>query len=259
MAGEIFLFAALVRARLALPLAVTGLAIGATWFVGGHAQDIALSLAIVLAVVALVDDEVAARRARPWIAAAAVSLAAMAWVRDPASVRPAFVALAFACAATLGAVGAGRRAGAVVAAACLVGVAFAAAKGLTDARTTLTPDDRAIWSAVRERVAPSALVFTSLTGPKIAGDQGWNYYPGVARRQVYLAGWADSVLRVKPAELRRRLTANRAVLRGSLTPADLHLSQRYTAFYAVLHRSEPVPQSFTRVYANERYALYRLQ
>ncbi len=259
LAGETFLLVAVVRARLMLPLAATVLAIGATWFVGGHVQDITLSLAIVLTVVALVDDAEAARRARPWLTAAALALAAMAWVRDPASLRPAFVALTFACAASVGALGAGRSAAFTVGAACVVGVALAGARGLTDARTTLTPDDRAIWQTVRERVPPTALVFTSLTGPRISGEEGWNYYPGVARRQVYLAGWANSPLRVDPASLRERLANNRAVLGGSLAAVRLELSRRYSAFYAVVRRREPAPPSSRLVYENERYALYRLQ
>jgi hypothetical protein len=107
-------------------------------------------------------------------------------------------------------------------------------------------------------VPGDALVFTSLTGPRIDADEGWNYYPAVGERQLYIAGWADGELRGDDARLGRLLAANQAVLEGSRDPRRLGLSRGYGSFWAVTRRDEPAPPSLRRVYTNDRYALYRI-
>ncbi|MGH3131777.1 MAG: hypothetical protein ACRDNX_13250, partial [Gaiellaceae bacterium] len=74
------------------------------------------------------------------------------------------------------------------------GLAVAAVSDLrlTTYDPTLTTDHYAVWQRAEEVVPPDGLVFTSLTGPVISGDQGWNYYPGITGRQIYLAGWSTS-------------------------------------------------------------------
>src|SRR5918995_3551227 len=87
------------------------------------------------------------------------------------------------------------RVAAGVAAVSAVGVATLALS-ISQGALTLTTEDHDVWREVRERVPRDGLVFTSETGPEITGDQGWNYYPGVAGRAVYLAGWSSSPLLV---------------------------------------------------------------
>jgi hypothetical protein len=256
--GEALLLVGFWRARLVLPTALAATALITTWFLGGHAQDISLSLALVTGVVALVAEG-EPRSGRLWLTGAAVALAAMAWVRDPMSLRPAFIALAFAVGAAAGILGASRVAATVIAAVCVVGVAYASVRGLTDAPPTLVPADHEIWQAVHERVHADGLVFTSLTGPEITSAAGWNYYPGIARRQVYLGGWADSALRVERPELRRRLRANRAVLDGSAAPGSAPQASGYRRYFAVLRRSERPPPGATRITGNALYAFYALR
>src|SRR5712691_4644865 len=173
------------------------------------------------------------------------------------------VAAAALAAAALVVAGVPRLAVPAAAGALAAGVAVAAASGsgfgLTQAPPTLTSADYGIWRAVRAVAPPDGLVFTSLTGDRISGYEGWDYYPGVARRQLYLAGWSDSPLLVKPHIRRARLASNAAVLQGRTRPAQLDLSRRYSSFFAVIRRSEPVPPSFSLVYENDRFALYRIE
>ena len=125
---------------------------------------------------------------------------------------------------------------------------------------TLLPTDFELWRHVARSVPHDALVFTSLTGPsKPAASEGQSFYPAIARRQLYLAGWANSSLLVERAKLRRRLAVNRAVLAGRLAPEQAPLSRRYRAYFAAVRRTERVPPSFRRVYENDAYALYRIE
>ncbi len=259
LAGELLLAAALWRERLVDALVVTLTAVGATWFVGGHAVDITLGLALVFAMLAFAADPDALVRQRALLAAAALAFAAMAWFRDVLGTRPALVLIVFLAIAARGAVAPVSARAAVVATSCAAAVtAFAAVRGLTDQAPILTRADYLVWHAVRTVVPDDGLVFTSLTGPRITADEGWNYYPGVAERQVYIAGWADGELRGDDAGVRRKLAVNAGVLAGGLDPRRLRLPPRYASFFAVVRRSDRVPPSFGRLYANARYALYRI-
>jgi len=259
VAGELLLAAALWRERLLDALAVTLTAIATTWFLGGHPLDITLGLAIAFAVLALVRDPEALRRRRLLLGGAAATFSAMAWFRDVYGTRPALVLLVFFVVAARGALGGVTARSVAVAGICAASVtALAAARGLTDQTPVLTRDDYAVWRAVRERIPAAGLVFTSLTGPRITAAEGWNYYPGVGERQVFVAGWADGQVRGDEARLERLLAENADVLSGRIDPSRLPLSRRYDSFFAVLRRGDRAPPTFGRVYANERYALYRI-
>jgi hypothetical protein len=145
---------------------------------------------------------------------------------------------------------------AAVAAAVLV--ALLSPLHLTSGPATLTEEDHDLWSTVGEVVPPDGLVFTSLTGPEISGEQGWNYYPGLARRQVWLAGWSNSVLLVDDDERARRLRLNREVVTGRRPPGSVPLERRYSSVFAVLRAGERAPPRWRRVYGNADLVLYRM-
>jgi hypothetical protein len=135
-------------------------------------------------------------------------------------------------------------------------VALGIALGLGARPITLTGANYALWRHVADTVPEDALVFTSQTGPLITGTQGWNYYPGIAGRQLYLAGWSNSPLRVNPARRARRLRLNQDVISGRVSPTLLPLSRRYGSYYAALLQGDRAPPSFRRIYENERFVLY---
>jgi hypothetical protein len=161
----------------------------------------------------------------------------------------------------------GWRARIVVPAAAILAAVVAASAGaaraddlaLTRPTPVLTPFDHDIWGRVRETVPEDGLVFTSLTGRAVTPHEGWNNYPAVSERQVYLAGWYDGRLVARPEELEQRLGRNDSVLTGRAAPASIDVDRTFDGYYAVLRLSDPVPGSFLRVYANEVYALYRLR
>jgi hypothetical protein len=123
---------------------------------------------------------------------------------------------------------------------------------------TLTTEHYDIWDRVGRLVPDDGLVFTSMTGETIDGEHGWNYYPGVAARQLYIAGWYDGPLLVEPEERARRLRLNRRILSGEARPAADPVARAYAEHFAVIRTSERAPASFRRVYANDRFELYRI-
>jgi hypothetical protein len=129
---------------------------------------------------------------------------------------------------------------------------------LTEAAVTLTPADYDIWQQVQENVPDDGLVFTTMTGRRITPREGWNNYPSIAGRQLYLAGWYDGRLTSRRDELDRRLALNTRVLGGEVSPDELELDRPFGSHYAVTWRSESVPPSFEPLYANDRFALYRI-
>ena len=175
----------------------------------------------------------------------------------------AFLGVAALVATVLAATFGGRRAAtvavAVVAASALAVAAVRADRlALGEQQVTLTPADYEIWQEVHDRVPPDGLVFTSMTGAGRNGNEGWNNYPSIAGRQVYLAGWIDGRLVANPDELAQRLAINSRVLAGDVDPADLQLSRPFDGFYAVLRRNEDGPDSFRVIYENDGYRLYRI-
>ena len=156
-----------------------------------------------------------------------------------------------------------RRAASAALAAAAAGAAALAASagdslGMDDPPPTVTREDYAVWRRVEQVVPERGLVFTSLTGRRIDIREGWNNYPGVAGRQLYLAGWYDGRLISDRAELERRLALNRRVLEGRLGPRALELSRGFGSYFAVVWRSDRTPAAFERVYANRLFALYRI-
>lgn len=253
--GQAVLAAALLRARAFTFTAALGASLFANWIVGGHGFDIAVGLSVLLAALFFLERPDLLERHRVLVAAAAVSLTTSAWFRDIAGVHAGFLLVALLAGGLVAA--AVRRPVPVAAAAAAV--ALGVVLGLGERQTTLTRADYALWNHVADTVPVDALVFTSQTGPQVTGTQGWNYYPGIAGRQVYLAGWSNGRLVVDRAQRARRLRLNREVLSGRLPPTLLRLSRRYGAYYAVLLRGERAPISFRLVYGNERFALYRIR
>jgi hypothetical protein len=254
--GESLLLVALLRARAWTFAAALGAGMAGTWLVGGHGFDITIGLAVLLTVLFLRDTPEVLRAQRPLVLAAGAVLALSAWFRDISGVRTSAFFVALLGLGLLAALGYRLRPVAAVAAVVLALLAPAA---LERGRTTLYAEDYAVWRQVHDMVPKDGLVFTSMTGPVISGDQGWNYYPGTALRQVYLAGWSNSSLLVDRDELDRRLALNRRVLAGDLPPDDVDLARGYSGFFAVTRRGESAPESFHRLYANDRYVLYRIE
>jgi hypothetical protein len=130
---------------------------------------------------------------------------------------------------------------------------------LDPTKPPLTSEHAELSERVSE-LPPNAVVFTSLTGERITSDEGWNYYSAVSGRQHYIAGWADSELRVLPQERTTRVRLNRLALRGdpepALAEAGISLDR---PLYAVLRAAQPAPQGARRLYANSRFALYELR
>ena len=102
------------------------------------------------------------------------------------------------------------------------------------------------------------LVFTTLTGLEITPHRGWNNYPAVSGRQLFVAGWYDGRLVSNAEDRDRKLAENAAVLEGRLHPDELPLSREYGSYFAVAALEEQLPPAFRRVYANDAYALYEI-
>jgi hypothetical protein len=130
---------------------------------------------------------------------------------------------------------------------------------LSDSALTLTTDHHGVWRAVRELVPADGLVFTSMTGEVVDGEHGWNYYPGIAGRQLYIGGWFDGPLLVEDVERARRLRFNRMVLMGRLLPTADPIARESDSYYAVVRGNERVPGSFRELYRNSRFAIYRIE
>jgi hypothetical protein len=298
VAGELLLIVVLARARWWSLLAAVGLVVPVVWFVAGYAFDIALGTAIFVvalelwrrgglerrlafAAALLLGVSVAFRDvlgARPGLVLTLLAAVAVApfVVRGRRELLEVALAAGGACLLALAdlallglvllvlvaAAGRFRRPAVVgVAAAGAAAAVVTLATGSFDvgSRTiTLTPDDHDIWAEVRERVPVDGLVFTTLTGREVTPLRGWNNYPSVAERQLYLAGWYDGRLVSDPDERDRRLALNREVLTGERRPESVGLTRDYGSYYAVARVEETVPRSFARVYANERYALYEI-
>jgi hypothetical protein len=249
--GQMLLGIVLARARAWPQVGVLGAATVGNWLVGGHGFDITVAIAVVLALLELARRPEFVASDRALVLGAGAALAASVVCRDISGVRTGAMLALLLGGGVLAALAA-RHVAVGVAAVSAVGVA-ALALSISQGTPTLTTEDHDVWREVRERVPPDGLVFTSETGPEITGDQGWNYYPGVAGRAVYVAGWSSSPLLVDDAERAHRLALNRAVLNGR-HPRTIPLGRKYGSFYAVVDGD--APRGWRRVYANELYTLY---
>lgn len=262
--GHTALAVALFRARAyALAGAMTVSMLG-TWFVGGEGfdLDIAAGITILLAAIRFASRSADLARARGPVVLAGLFLAVSAVFRETMGVRVGFALVALLGLTLLvmvapplgGTIGRFAPVLAAVGAAALLVLA-----ATVPGSDTLASADYDIWREVHAAVPRDGLVFTSLTGPAVTGDQGWNYYPGVADRQLYLGGWYDSVLLARSNDRQRRLRLNADVIAGRREPRSLKMSRRYSTYFAVLRYSERAPASFRRVYGNKRYVLYRIE
>jgi len=258
--GQVALLVALARARvvgLALALAAT---VVATWFLGGQAFYMAQAFVTLWTALFFWRDRAALAAQRVPLVLAAVSLGLWSWLQDISGVRVAAFLIALTFVGLVA--GLARRPSAVpVAGAGAIAFAALALGGFTllDRFDAYGPSDYDIWHRVDEDVPADGLVFTSLTGPQVDLRHGWNNYPAIARRQVYISGWYDGRLTAEPEERNRRLALNARVLRGALNPSRLDYSQPFGSYWAVVAAGASVPTSFRRVYANDGFALYRIE
>jgi len=252
--GELLLAAMFARARAWVPLAFLAAAIAGTWLVGGHGFDITLGISIVIALLVLLEEPALLRAQLPLVVAAGLALALSSMFRDISGLRAGIVFGVVLGAGVVAAVAGSRRAYAVVGVAAVLAAAVVAGNGLRDDTPTLTPAHYDIWREVRERVPGDGIVFTTETGPLINGEQGWNYYPGVSRRQVYLAGWSSSPLLVEPVERNRRLRLNDEVVTGRRDPRSV--APERSAYFVVARRDSA--RTGRVVHANEMFALYEI-
>lgn len=257
VAGEVLLLAALARARswgLCVALLATVLP---SWFVSGYGFEVALVSAVFLAALLLLDEV----RLDPRLAIASGALLAFAAAaREPLGPQPGFL-LVLALLVAFVAVAARSRSVvrvAAVAAAAAAVLAIAVRGGVDDPAVAITTADRDVWAQVKARVPDDALVFTTLTGLDVTPHVGWNNYPAVAERQLFIAGWYDGRLVSHEEDRDRRLAQNRAVVTGHTHPSQLDLSRDYSSYYVVARRRDRVLQSFKRLYANDAYVLYEI-
>ena len=259
VAGHVLLVVATARLRRPDLLAAVAAGVGAVWFVGGHGADAALVLSALLVALEL-GRLTPERTTRVLFGGATACLVAGAWFREVAGVGTGAALLALALLALLGGFGAARPRVLAVLAAATLGIALAAGfLRLDPAAPPLTSEDAELVERV-SKLPADALVFTSLTGPTITSDEGWNYYSAVSGRQHYVAGWANSELRVRPNERERRLRLNRLALAGRLGPAlaDAGIASD-RPLYVVLRAGELAPPGARPLYENDRFALFELR
>lgn len=252
----------LVRARVLMPAAGVALALSA-WFRDVSAARAGFVLVVLLAVALF--GAFATSAGAPW-RASAYGLAAGAVAIAIGLTGRSVVGLVVLGMLALVPLVARRPAvvGATLAIAALLSAGLAARAATRDDLTlshqavTLTRDDYRMWRRVHELVPRDGLVFTSLTGEVVDARHGWNNYPSIAGRQLYVAGWYDGRLVARPDERRRRLALNADVLAARVPPGSVPTARRFGSFYAVLWRAETPPPSFRPLYANGLLALYRI-
>ena len=127
-----------------------------------------------------------------------------------------------------------------------------------NARPIVSRDDWDAWHFVKTKTDPRSLVFTSLTGRVVDDWHGWNYYPMLGARQVYIAGWFNSELKVNDSALIAQLDANRDVLSGRRRGCDVPDGRSFRPYYAVLQRGEHAPPRARLVHETASRLVYRL-
>ena len=169
------------------------------------------------------------------------------WERSPGARRRPLPALAFVAALAVGSV-----------------AALAVAQNRGEANfgvydgTIYPRESYAVWRQVRHHAPDDGLVFTSQTGGGPGAYEGWNYYPAVGERQVYLAGWTNSPLSARRQELLRRIELNHEVLDGRRRPSSVPGARRFSRYFAVVGRADRHPRHFCRLYVNRLFALYEI-
>ncbi len=123
----------------------------------------------------------------------------------------------------------------------------------------LTPAIHDIWAAVRQKTPKTALIFTDQVSEGFNLLEGWNTYAFQGQRQLFLSTWiASNILRTDAPARTRVLAMNRAVLSGSLHPADVPETSRFTGYYAVVRSSAARPDGWILIHANGDHGLYRI-
>ena len=122
----------------------------------------------------------------------------------------------------------------------------------------VTWGEQRFWSEMARVVPRNGLIFTSFTGAAVTQRRGWNYFPAVGERQLYLAGWADGPLLTSRDELHRQLERNSRVLQGTLEPWQADTDTRFHSYFAAVEATRAVPHSFVLVRRIGGYALYRI-
>ena len=178
--------------------------VGAVWFVGGHGATPRSCSPRCSSRSSCGSALTGAHDAGALRSAPRRSCVAGAWFREVAGLGTGAALLALAALALLGGFGALRlRSTRRSWRPATLGASRSprASCGSTPRRRRSRASTRSWRSACRSSPA-DALVFTSLTGGRITSDEGWNYYSAVSGRQHYIAGWANSELRVRPAGAR---------------------------------------------------------
>jgi hypothetical protein len=144
----------------------------------------------------------------------------------------------------------------------LAGIArgrIVADSGMLSPNQELTPELKDIWSAVRRLTPPDALIFTDQVDETINLLGGWNTYAFSGQRQIYLSSYYTTLeLRNDKAKLRRLLSINEAVLRGTKSPAEVPTRSHYDTMFAVISTSRTAPPAWQKVYNNGAYAIFRI-
>ena len=125
------------------------------------------------------------------------------------------------------------------------------------AAAPFTPELAGVWEAVAQRTPAEAMVFTDQTGPSLGMLEGYNGFAPLGRRQVFMAGWLNSRLTFDELARDERLRLNRQVLDGVLPPHGA--VPDVVVAYAVVGQARSVPETFSLMYRNDEYALYRIQ
>ncbi len=260
VAGEVALAFALARAGARDLLAALAVSVAGNWIVGGHGFDVGVGMSVLLVVLHFSTEPGAWTRARTTALTAGALLAISAWLREIAGFGTGFALAALLGASLLLPLARPRSARAATLGLAVLALALALGvrQSVAPRATTLTSEHHGVWQTVSQVVPRDGLVFTDQTGRVVDGDHGWNYYPGLAGRQVYLGGWYDSVLQVRDAELERRLRLNREVLSGRLPPSRARHARGFGAYFAVLRRGAVAPRGSRLLYSNRLFALYRL-
>lgn len=115
-----------------------------------------------------------------------------------------------------------------------------------------------LWKNVRQITPPDALIFTDQVDNTESRLLGWNDLSLISERQFYFSSWQTSVLRGDPTGRSHRLLTNTKVLSGELSPGQLTYHRPYSAYFAAVRSSYPVPKSFKLVYGNDDYSIYRI-
>lgn len=115
-----------------------------------------------------------------------------------------------------------------------------------------------IWRDVRERTSPGALIFTDQTSAVDTSQiGGWNTVALSGQRQIFVANWVQSSLRVDLDARAKRFGENEAVLLGKISPSAATLSTRYKDYYAVVSTKRVMPLEWREVHRNSSWVIYR--